>query len=158
MTSEEYENLVAEITNGIKQQHGDLSDMTLGFGRANKIMGTSGYKHQIDVSLQCLNLLFIIECKKWHKRIGPSEVLVLSGRKMDIETEGCKVVSILTSMKGATEGANELARHFGVALEIVTSAHEFGLRIGSFIHQAVENNARFSDVVTPTVIRNGQVV
>jgi len=158
MTSEEYENLVAEIANGIKQQHGHLSDVTLSFGRTNKIMGTSGYKHQIDVSLQGLNLLFIIECKKWHKRIGPSEVLVLAGRKMDIETEGCKVVPILTSMKGATEGANKLARHFGVALEIVKSAHEFGLRIGHFIHQAMEDNAGFTDVAMPTVIRKGQVV
>lgn len=160
MTPAEYEVLLADIAQGIQQRQLDLSPLRLGSGRSNRVMGASGYKHQIDVSLQDLNRLFIIECKRWDKRIGVAELLILASRTTDIQKQHSSytVTPILATTKGATFGACKLADHFNVAIEIVKSAHEFGLRLGSFIHQGVAEGMGLNDEVKCAITRKDQVV
>lgn len=51
MTPTEYEQLVEEIANGIIKSASDLQNLVVASGRKNRIIGASGYSHQIDVSL-----------------------------------------------------------------------------------------------------------
>jgi Restriction endonuclease len=154
---EEYEQLVSEIAKDICQTAPELHGLVLGSGRNNRIRGASGYPHQIDVSLQETGRIFLIECKRWKKKIGAAEVLVLAGRVNDIQAYSpeFKVKAILGSMCGASQGARQLAQHFDIDIEIVTSASEFGLRIGRFVHQVVVSQAGFTDSATCTLTRGG---
>lgn len=160
MKPAEYEQLVADIANGIFTTAPELQGLVLGLGRSNQLLGASGYRHQIDVSLQEEKRVFLIECKHWNDRVGVAEVLVLAGRASDIQTQtpNCTVTAVLVSVKGASRGAQKLAQHFGIALEIAKSASEFGLRIGKFVHQAVSDGLGVSDHCEATIIRNGVVI
>jgi hypothetical protein len=160
VTSTEYEQLVAEIANGIIKSSPDLQNLEVGSGRKNKIKGTSGYSHQIDVSLHEQGCLYLIECKRWTRSIGVAEVLVLAGRSNDIATQASSgsIVPIMVSMRKASSGAQKLAKHFGIALEIATSASEFGLRIGWHIHQAMYEGLSISEHSDVEVTRNGIII
>lgn len=157
MKPAEYEQLVADIANDICRTAPELQGLVLGRGRNNKLLGASGYRHQIDVSLQEEKQVFLIECKHWNARVGVAEVLVMAGRARDIQahTPNCTVTAVLVSVKGASRGAHKLAQHFGVEIEIAKSASEFGLRIGRFVHQAVSDDLSVSDHWEVTIIRNG---
>lgn len=157
MSSDQYEQLVAEIIVGICADSRGLKSLCLGSGRTNRISGKSGYDHQIDVSLHDDKRLFIVECKCWSDPIGVEEVLVLAARAVDIAAhmEGRNVFSIIVSTKPASAGAQKLASHFGVSLEVAKSASEFGLRIGRHVAIGVADSATASDYVEATVIRNG---
>ena len=160
MRAAEYEQLVSEIAEGICQSAPDLHRLALGSGHSNRIFGASGYSHQIDVSLQETGRIFLIECKRWKDRIGVAEVLVLAGRASDIKacSPECSVAAILVSMRGASQGAQQLAQHFGIAIEIATSASEFGLRIGKFAHQGLSDGLRMTAHPELTVLRKGVVI
>ena len=80
----DYEKLVADIVLGMRQSAPELAMLSLGAGRANRILGASGYNHQIDVSLTGPGGKFLLECKKWNKRAGVESVLVLAARASDI--------------------------------------------------------------------------
>lgn len=157
MSSDEYEQLVASIVGGICKGAGDLNALSLGSGRSNRITGASGYDHQIDVSLQDDKRLFIVECKCWSDPIGVQEILVLAARAIDIAAllKGSIVSKIIVSTQPATAGAQKLAGHFGVALEVARSSADFGLRIGRHVAVGVVDRATFSDRCEATVIRNG---
>ena len=154
MKAAEYEQLVSEIAEGICQSAPELHGLVPGSGHKNRISGASGYRHQIDVSLKESARMFLIECKRWKKRIGVAEVLVLAGRASDIQacSTGCSVKAIMVSMCGASEGAWQLAKHFGIDIETAQSASEFGLRIGKYIHQAVSDGLRMGDHCEISVI------
>ena len=157
MPSDEYEQLVAGIISGICMGAGDLKWLSFGSGRTNRISGKSGYDHQIDVSLHVDRRLFMVECKRWSEPIGVQEILVLAARAIDIAArlEGLIVSSVIVSTKPATAGAQKLASHFGVALEVAKSAAEFGLRIGRNVAVGVADRASFSDSCEATIIPNG---
>lgn len=144
----------------MRQSYPDLSSLILNSGRQNRIEGVSGYKHQIDVSLQDSHRLFIIECKQWNKKAGVAEVLVLASRSIDIQQNfpSLKVFPILVSTKEATKPAKQIAGHFKIAIEAVKSAAEFGLRLGNFIWEGVFDGTNFSEQVECIVCRNGVIV
>jgi hypothetical protein len=160
MKAAEYEYLISEIAKGICQSAPDLQGLTLGTGHKNHILGASGYAHQIDVSLQETGRTFLIECKRWKDRIGVAEVLVLAGRASDIKAchPGCSVTAILVSIYGASRGAQQLARHFGINIEIATSAFEYGLRIGGVVHHAILEEPGLFDHTEATVTRQGVII
>lgn len=160
MTPDEYENVVAAIVGGICHEASDLNDLALGFGRTNRLLGASGYKHQIDVSVSGSRNIYAIECKRWEAKIGVDEVMVLAARGSDIlqANVGVAVHPILATRVGATRGAKVLAKHFGVSLEIVQSAQEFGLRIGRHVSVGVAASLSVSDEPFGVVTRNGAVV
>lgn len=156
----EYEQLVSEIAKGICMSVPELHGLVPGSGRKNRILGASGYLHQIDVSLREMGHIFLIECKRWKKTIGVAEVLVLAGRASDIQacSPECLVTAIMVSVSGASRGAQKLARHFAIESEIATSPSEFGLRIGRFVHQAMSDGLRMTDHSEAAVIRKGFVL
>lgn len=157
MHSHEYEKLVSSIVRDICNRTKDLQSLDIGSGRKNKISGASGYRHQIDISMQDSNRLFIVECKCWRRPIGVQEVLVLATRCIDI-SENVKektIHKIIVSNKPATAGANKLAEHFGVQLEIANSVSEFGLRIGKHVTSFVTEVAVVQDECIGKVVKSG---
>lgn len=154
MTPDEYENVVADIVSGICQSAPELCGLVLGVGRANRLLGASGYKHQIDVSLSGGKNIYLIECKRWEAKIGVDEVMVLAARATDIvETNSCATLqAILVSKVGATRGAKILASYFQIQLETVRSAREFGMRIGKNAKVGMADTFRLGDSLTCAVI------
>lgn len=150
----EYEQLVAEIAAGICAGAPKLKGLVPGFGSKNRLVGASGYKHQIDVSLQAGKKIFLIECKRWEKKIGVPEVLILAARVGDIHDAqpGASIQGILASKVGASKNAKTLADYWGIQLEVIRSANEFGLRIGKYAHAAMSDGITFGDQVTATFI------
>ena len=154
MTPDEYENVVAGIVSGICQSAPELGGLRLGSGRANRLPGASGYKHQIDVSLSGSENIYLVECKRWEHKIGVDEVMVLAARATDIiqANSGVTFQAILASTVGATRGAKTLANYFQIQLEIVRSAHEFGMRIGKNVRVGIAETLRLGDSLACTVI------
>ncbi len=68
MTHIEYEIMVSEIAELFANNPLEDKPWKFSKGRKNRIIGFSGYKHQIDVSLECDTDLVLLECKKWKKR------------------------------------------------------------------------------------------
>jgi hypothetical protein len=125
MTGSEYESLVQDLIRKLKNDIPPLSNAIVNHGKKNSkslnlILGKSGYRHQIDVSLSTKDHLILIECKCLNRLIGVAEMLVLASRLADIrelESEGGREVSaLIISKKGASGPAIRLSRHFvGVA-------------------------------------------
>jgi hypothetical protein len=134
----------------------ELNGFVLGQGRRNRVPGASGYEHQIDVSLLSVTKAYLIECKRWESKIGVEEVMTLAARGTDIAqvNEGQMIQAILVSTKGATRGAVALAQFFNVQLEVVRSAHVFGLRIGNQVSVGASSGFRITDRATITVVQN----
>ncbi len=160
MSPEEYETIVSEIVAGICRGAPELSDLKLGFGRRNKLQGASSYKHQIDVSLTGVPNIYLIECKRWDDKIGVEEIMVLAARGTDIaqSRKSVKVHCILATKVGATRGAVTLAQYFGIELEIVRSAQEFGMRIGKRVSVGMVDQLAITDSASCTLTRDGVVV
>lgn len=160
MSPEEYETIVSEIVADICRGAPELSGMTLGFGLKNKLQGASCYKHQIDVSLEGFPDTYLIECKRWDKKIGVQEIMVLAARGTDIAQlrQNVKIHCSLATKIGATRGAVTLAQYFGIELEIVRSAQEFGMRIGKRISLGMVDRVLATSSLSFTVIRDGVVV
>ena len=156
----DYEKLVAEIASGMRQSAPALAMLTLGEGRTNRILGASGYNHQIDVSLVGPRGMFLIECKRWRKRAGVESVLVLAARASDIlqAHRTSKVTPILISSVGFTRGAKQIANHYGVRLELVVSAQAFGLQLGAIARIGAHDVAVAADHAETFHYRGGKPV
>ena len=153
--ADEYERLVHQIVEQlcISATSTSLGSLTASCGRKNRILGASGYPHQIDVSLQDDCRLFLIECKKWKWPIDVSAVLTMSSRKADIAAmyPDLTVIAIIVSSDRPTKGAITLARHFQMELEIVKSANDFGMRLGRYVFHRVAESVRISGWATGTI-------
>lgn len=157
MNPDDYEKTVAEIATGIHASVASLHAFKLDSGRVNRLEGASTFRHQIDVSLIGPSEIYLLECKRWEKKIGVDEVMILVARANDIlqSREGINVIPILISKKGATRGAAKLARYFGVEIEIVTSALEYGLKLGKHAVVGLHAALAMTDTAIPEVYRNG---
>jgi hypothetical protein len=160
LSADEYEILVADIVRGMQQSAPEMAMLSLGSGRTNRVIGASGYSHQIDVSLVGPADIFLLECKKWRKRAGVESVLVLASRSNDIRQAQPNAVvrPILISSVGFTQGARKIAQHYGVRLEQVESPHAYGLQLGIRIRIAVSDNLVISDRVETYLYRDGKLI
>ena len=149
MSPDEYEHVVSEIVADICKHAPQLVAVRPIFGRTCKACGKSGYRHQIDVFFRTEKEIYVIECKRWKDRIGVAEVLVLAARAHDIAdaNKGKHVHAILASTQGASREAKKLAKHFGIQIEIVQSANEFGIQIGKLISVGLHNKAVATDSI-----------
>ena len=156
MNPEHYEALIAEIARGINSLTPGLENICICSGRTNYMQGLSGYRHQIDVSFFYKESIYIIECKCWKRKLGVQEVLTLAGRAKDIQDSCAQhtVIPVLISIKGASRYASPLAEYFNIKIEIAESAHDFGLKIGNFIHEAKDECLGIGDQAIPIHIRN----
>lgn len=150
---EEYEKIVCEIVQSIFQiaQGNNLLDVKQ--GTSNLWEGDSGYRHQIDVSASNPDNLLLVECKCWNKRIPVETVLAFYGRLADISPRSkVQVHGIIATTAGFQKGAEAVARHFGVDLCLVKSAHEFGMRYKDQFAIGVHDSARATESVTVEIV------
>lgn len=121
------DNLVGELTKSIPRFIG----AKIGSAKNNRFQGVSGYKHQIDVSIKTDKLLILIECKHYSKKIGVSEILIMSARDIDIKKSNQELSthSYIITTKGETRNVLGLKKEFGVGVDIVTSIEEYSMQI-----------------------------
>jgi hypothetical protein len=155
LTPSEYETLVAKIVSGIAVGAPELAAGQINFGARNRVLGASGYRHQIDVSLLLPKQIYIVECKRWLKRIGVQEALILASRGLDIleANPGFQVHAMIASTVRITAGAKLIATKFGVQPEIVKSEFEFGFRIGRRVYHALRSTVVVGDYAEAMVVR-----
>jgi len=158
--SAEYEHLVSEICRTMCVTSPSINDLEVAWGAKNRLLGASGYKHQIDVSLEGHGRTFVFECKHWKRKIGLEEVLVLASRLADLQAARPEshISAAMVSLQQATRGAQQLARHFGITLDVGTSPSEYGLRIGNVVGQALSDGFSLGDRVIHEVRRNGVLI
>lgn len=146
MSPDEYEQITSDIVAGICGSAPALSSYRPTVGRTSKVLGKSGYRHQIDVCLETDSAIYLVECKRWKDPIGIQEIMVLASRGNDVAALcGKKVHAIIASTKGASKHAVKLAKLFQISIEIVRSPHEFGLKIGNYISVGVLATAAATD-------------
>lgn len=155
MTPAEYERLVGKFVKETSSSFADMAAAVSGFGSSNKVPGASGYKHQIDVSLTVASWLVLVECKRWHKRVGVQEVLVLASRVADIRptVPERQIWAALVTIKGGSANALALARHFGISIDCVHSPEEYSLRLRSQVKVGVGDAMPLADRVVAEVVR-----
>jgi hypothetical protein len=105
MNSQEHEKLVALIAQGITSSAENMREADIAWGRTNKIIGASGYAHQIDVGISIKGEICLVECKCWKDKVGLESILVLAGRAREIveASPSYKVHCILRRYKGSRE-------------------------------------------------------
>jgi hypothetical protein len=118
-----------------------------GATKKSKHRGASGYFHQIDVSVQLVELLVLIECKYWKSQVDTEAVLTMVARLADIQmaNPSKKVSASIASTKGVDSGAQVLANYFGVRLETVLNEAEYAIRIGNAVALGLVEQANLTD-------------
>lgn len=157
--SADYEYLVADIVRGLKQAAPSIRDSQIGQGATNRVPGKSGYKHQIDVSINFGDgRLHLIDCKLWQGAVGVSEVLVMRGRLDDIASchQG-RVTGALVSKSGYSRNAEKLARFLCIDLEHVHSVEEYMLRVGRVVGGAVQSVVGVSDFADAEIVKGKSI-
>lgn len=87
MESDEYEELVSTIATSLTNEPGLIDKPELHWGSGNFWQGASGFRHQIDVSLENERHVLLVECKCWNEGNRPKaeDFLTIWARVMDIE-------------------------------------------------------------------------
>ncbi len=150
MNGRAYEALVGEILQGLPAGDGRVRG-----GMRNRILGASGYGHQIDVSIHSPSAIHLIECKHWTHRVGVQAVLTHSGRLIDIQAGHPEMVvtAAIVSAKPVTRGASSLAKHFGLAIDSVKWADDYTVRLRATYFAMKSDTIPMSDGLIAVVTR-----
>ena len=127
MNPQEYEQAISEIVRSIFERVEGLTPKQVKYGGENRWLGESGFKHQIDVSVQSHHDLLLVECKYWDRNVPVEAVLAFFGRVYDVRPmfDG-QVHPIIATKVGFQPGAELLAKHFNIDLQVIPSASVFG--------------------------------
>ena len=123
-----YEKLVAQLVAGLLSGTA-MSHYTIASGAGNKILGASGYKHQIDLSVTDSKTIYFFELKCLQRSIGVEEILVLASRQADIlaNNPNLQVFSSMVSMRRPSRNVPGLAKQFGIQVEVVQDLTSYGI-------------------------------
>ena len=133
MTSDEYEKLIVDIIEKFNS-HRKNEDVLIKHGKRNKWRGASTHKHQIDISVETQDNIYIVECKRYKQCIKAANILVLVGRIKDIqEIEKRKINGIIFTTKGYQRGAKKIANYFKIVLNTATSVDEFAAQFAKCV-------------------------
>jgi hypothetical protein len=156
MTSNEYEQLVKNLVTLLSEACTMLGTGRVRGGATNRIIGASGFAHQIDVSLELPTHLVLIECKYWSRAVGAEAVLTLASRLQDIRAATSKDVSAsLVSDFGITGGAETLAGYFGVQIDLVAGFDEYALTLLNRHFVSLRDQFTITDSVIADVVKTG---
>jgi hypothetical protein len=146
LSGRSYEELVRHLVAGLMATPG-LEAFSLNHGPKNRVQGKSGYRHQIDVSLENEEQLFLLELKCLRRRAGVNDLLVLAARQRDIaEAHPVKSVSAsLVSTKPVSRNVITLAKHFGVNVETVEDMHSYAMSFGRHRYIGIHEHVHLSE-------------
>lgn len=135
MTDKDFEKLVLRLIDELRSTVSPLAGAEVRGGSKNRIRGASGFPHQIDVSFQVEGTILIIECKRWREPIDAGVVLACASRLADVRAANhtTKVLASVVSTKRSTRGAKQLAAYFGISLDQVANAREYGIRLSNYV-------------------------
>jgi len=124
-TSSDYELLVHTLLN---QEIGGLSGVELvEMDRNVSMTGLSGYTHQIDVlyrmKIWLTELLVLVECKQYEKRVGVDDLLEFKSRIEDLRAHK----GVFVTSSGYQSGAIEFARANRIALLVFNATKELAV-------------------------------
>lgn len=150
---DDYELLVRELV-AVLREHRDMQNYECCSGNTNRIEGKSGFRHQIDLSLENHESLFLLELKNYHRPVSVDAVLVIAARRLDIAAArpDKKLHTSLISTKDVTGGANMLADHFEVEIDRVESMTSYGLTFAKRHFRGVSERMGASDQFLPRVL------
>lgn len=118
---EEYEKITKYIYESLGAQYGIKVS---GFGRHNKVTGTSGNKYQVDVLTEQNNgdqkIITAIECKYWKDKVDTDVIL-----KLYSVMDDCDIANgIIVCKSGFTRDTMTYAEHKGIKLVILRESGE----------------------------------
>lgn len=123
------------------------------WGNGNKVMGLSGYRHQIDVSVHLPDHIFLYECKRLDKKVGLAHVLTLLGRMKDIQpvNRHIPVHGILITNGALSKNAKRVADTWEIEHHRVDNEHEWALSLMSAHSVGLRDRVRMGDAVSYSV-------
>ncbi len=127
--SKEYEKIVTDIFKSVFERVEGVEPTQVRYGSENKRIGKSSYEHQIDVSIEHQQNLYLVECKCWKNSVYVEKILAFYARILDIASifEG-QTHGVIVTTKGFNSGVRTLADHYGIDLLIVQSANQFAFK------------------------------
>ena len=139
-----FENHVRQFAEGIEYELSRASNPGQAkSGSKNKHEGISGFKHQIDISVEAPNgNLVVIECKRFGKPVRLQDVLVFLGRVLDIEAKRAprSVTGVIVTTKRFTKHGHSLALHYSIQLLQVAHVPDAIMQVrNSYLGVAVDN-------------------
>lgn len=150
MTPDEYEQVTRSVVESIYEQVEGLRARQAKQGRTNLWRGMSGFRHQIDVSVEGNEDLLLIECKMWSDSVDVPRFLTFLARILDITpTEHHrKIHAAVVTTKGFESGVNQLADCYKIDLQRVSSPVEFAIKYKHLFAIGVQDDLnRWSDIV-----------
>ncbi len=153
MKGSDYEQVVAEVVETVaKIVDGHLSG-TPESGRKNRLLGASGYRHQIDVSLLNDDVKLLIECKHWARRVSPAALLAFAARVIDIAAadHNRPTIPTLVTTRDVQPGAALLAAYFGIEVMIVATVQDFAFRYRNHLVKGVPCFEIKMELGTPSI-------
>ena len=154
LSGADYEKLVHELVSTFRQAPG-MENYAIGAGTRNRMVGASGYRHQIDLSLESSERIFLLELKHYLSSVGVAELLVLAARLQDISAANKHklVRALLVSKRKPSRNVPPLAQFFSVQVEVVESAHAYGLSFANLHFVGITEAANATDSCDAVVIR-----
>lgn len=148
-----YEELVSTLLDGLRRGT-PLHGYTQHAGARNRIIGASGYAHQIDVSVCNSTNMYLFEAKCLHRPIGVNGLLVMAARKADI-AEAFPNINIHASMlstKQATKNVPALAKYFSINVDIIENLYNYGVSFSNthfigFRETAIASSSMDAEVI-----------
>lgn len=144
MDSKEYEQLISNISQELTNDTMLRSIGRKQFGRDNHWEGASGFRHQIDVSIDNNSDALLIECKLWTHEVRAIEFLTHLGRLIDIrgnpKNVKLNIRGAIVTTKGWQSGVETLVRYYSEMCsvfvvneekEIVKMIHTHFIRVPS---------------------------
>ena len=127
----DFERIVKTIAREVKKVSPNLENAAINFGPRNKIQGASGFRHQIDVSIEIPGKrLVLIECKRYKSKVTLSDMLVLIARIDDVSRKKrIHVSGNFFTTAGYTEPATKVGRYYRIDLNIVEDEKQFAVHI-----------------------------
>jgi hypothetical protein len=126
-----YEKLAKEIVEAVVNASPNLKGAVTGHGPTNRIGGASGFRHQIDVSIEILNeKLLLVECKRYQSKVTVSDMLILIARINDIRKKRSEqVTGCFFTTKGYTGPAKKVGTFYDIELNTFTGVKPFAVHI-----------------------------
>jgi hypothetical protein len=135
-----FEKVAKEIAEEVKKASPNLQKAVINYGRKNRIEGASGFRHQIDVSIEIPGeKLFLVECKRYKSKVTLSHMLVLIARIDDIcKKKRNKVSGIFFTTIGYTKPAKEVGSYYNIELNTVKDIKYFAVQVAGNVFVKAE--------------------
>lgn len=135
-----FEKVTKEIVKEVKKASPNLQKAVINHGTKNRIEGASGFRHQIDVSIEILGeKLFLVECKRYKSKVTLSDMLVLIARIDDIcKKKKIKVIGTFFTTIGYTKPAKKVGSYYNIELNTVKNIKYFAVQVAGNVFVKAE--------------------